>query len=245
MNEINSRHDKEVRLILSLKEENSIEEDVDDALAHGLLVTKIVSLLTKELNTSKRLSYEIEVAAMLHDIGKIKLGEYLYGRHEQTMGVEEVRYMRMHPNLSCRVLRRKANYPEHVLNVIYHHHENVDGTGYPDNLTGDYIPYGAKVLRPCDVFAALVSERPYRSAFDIKTSIEMMIDEFKHFDMKIFLAFMNVVNSEEFDVIREFVADANAQSFIRFQKNEVSETKDAIVPKMFETDEIEWIENKR
>ena len=66
--------------------------------------------------------------------------------------------------------------------------------GYPSNLSGKEIPLGARILRVCDVYAALSSDRPYRKAFDITTVIDLMIDEIKNFDMEVFLAFQRVVH---------------------------------------------------
>ena len=60
------------------------------------------------------------------------------------------------------------------------------------------IPEGARILRVCDVFAALISNRPYRSAFDVDTAMDLMIEEVKNFDMKIFLAFQRMVNADDF-----------------------------------------------
>ena len=57
---------------------------------------------------------------------------------------------------------------------------------------------GARILRVCDVFAALISNRPYRSAFDVDTAMDLMIEEVKNFDMKVFLAFQRMVNADDF-----------------------------------------------
>ena len=62
---------------------------------------------------------------------------------------------------------------------------------------GEEIPIGARILRVCDVYAALISDRPYRKGFDISTVMELMIDEVKNFDMQVFLAFQRVVHKDE------------------------------------------------
>lgn len=69
------------------------------------------------------------------------------------------------------------------------------------NLTREEIPFGARVIRVCDVFAALTSDRPYRSAFDVQTAMQMMIEESKNFDIQVFLAFMNVVHTADLEQI--------------------------------------------
>ena len=80
--------------------------------------------------------------------------------------------------------------------MVLYHHENYDGSGYPYNLMRDDIPLGARIIRVCDVFAALSSDRPYRKAFPFTKATEMMIDEVKEFDMKVFLAFQNVIHTD-------------------------------------------------
>ena len=72
-----------------------------------------------------------------------------------------------------------------------------DGSGYPNNLKGEEIPLGARILRVCDAFGALIANRPYRSAFDIETAISIMIEEVKNFDMRVFLTFQKVTQSED------------------------------------------------
>ncbi len=102
----------------------------------------------------------------------------------------------MHSSLGYEELKEQG-YSDIVLQSILYHHENYDGSGYPSNLSGDSIPLGARILRVCDVYAALSSDRPYRKAFDVSTVIELMIDEIKNFDMEVFLAFQRVVHNNE------------------------------------------------
>ena len=105
--------------------------------------------------------------------------------------------MRMHPRLGYEILIR-YDFSDFIIESILYHHENYDGSGYPENLAGDSIPIGGRILRVCDVYAALTSERPYRQAFDQDTALELMIDEVKNFDMKVFLAFQRVIHEEDF-----------------------------------------------
>ena len=88
-----------------------------------------------------------------------------------------------------------------ILETILYHHENYDGSGYPENLEGEDIPLGARILRVCDVFIALTSDRSYRRALDVDTAVQLMIEEVKNFDMEVFLAFMKVVH--EVDVNKD------------------------------------------
>ena len=77
----------------------------------------------------------------------------------------------------------------------------MDGSGYPENLSGEAIPLGARIIRVCDVYAALTSDRPYRKSFDRKTAVELMIEDIKDFDIKVFLAFQRMLHEENEPVI--------------------------------------------
>jgi HD-GYP domain-containing protein (c-di-GMP phosphodiesterase class II) len=122
------------------------------------------------------------------------------GGKDESFVVEQLRYVRQHSKLSADILKTKG-YSDFIIDSILYHHENYDGSGYPENLVGDSIPLGARILRVCDVFIALTSDRPYRKAFDVETTVGLMIDEVKNFDMKVFLAFLKVIH--EIDLERD------------------------------------------
>lgn len=186
----------------------SIEDDLKEAIDHGILVSKLAKLLAITLNKEEEFCCYMSQAGLVHDIGKLKLGEYLYGRKKDVLAIEELKYVRMHPALGYEILI-KEDYNQIIAKAVLHHHENYDGSGYPSNLKEDEIPYGARILRICDVFAALISKRRYRSSFDIDTAIELMIDEVKNFDMVIFLSFLQAVHSEEMKEILNYVHSIN------------------------------------
>ena len=98
---------------------------------------------------------------------------------------------------------------------ILYHHENYDGTGYPANLAGEKIPFGARILRICDVYCALTSDRPYRSAFPREQAMELMTEEVKNFDLKMFLAFQRVIHSGSRKAIELSDVDELIQEIIK------------------------------
>jgi len=99
----------------------------------------------------------------------------------------------MHSLLSYNIVKSRG-YNERVCETILYHHENMDGSGYPENLTGEDIPEGSRIIRVCDVFAALTTDRPYRKSFTKDEALSLMIDEINSFDMRVFLAFEHVVH---------------------------------------------------
>lgn len=172
---------------------------IPEALMHGICVSNLAYDIGKELELDDKYCNMLAMAGMVHDIGKVKVYAYLYGG-DDTLNVEKLKYIRMHSKLGYDILSEKG-FSNDVLEAVLYHHENYDGSGYPENLAGENIPLSARILRVSDVFAALISNRTYRKAFDFNTAIELMIDEVKNFDMKIFLAFMRVIHNVDINKI--------------------------------------------
>ena len=172
-----------------------IVNDFKSGIKHGVLVANLTFALAKEYGMSDDEAYELKLAAMVHDIGKLKLSEYLYGRTNESLPEEEKKSMRMHSKLSSDVLK-KYDYSDNIMNIVLSHHECYDGSGYPDGLAGEDIPVGARILKVTDEFSALISDRPYRKAFDIDTAVSIMIDEVKNVDMKIFILFQRLIHED-------------------------------------------------
>ncbi len=170
-----------------------LDLDLSSELNHGIIVSNLAYDVAKELGQNEEFCYQMAIAGILHDIGKLKLTGYIDGQEKDPLLIEELKYVRMHSALGYEELKNQG-YSDIVLESILYHHENYDGTGYPSNLSGKEIPLGARILRVCDVYAALSSDRPYRKAFDITTVIDLMIDEIKNFDMEVFLAFQRVIH---------------------------------------------------
>ena len=169
--------------------------DLEKEIKHGIQVSNLAYQTGKMLGLEETMCHELAVAGILHDIGKLKLRNYI-AAEENPLIVEEIKYVRRHPKLGYESLKERG-YSDFILESIYYHHENYDGSGYPKNLLGEDIPLGARILRICDVYAALTSKRSYRDAFSPEMAMEMLIDEVKNFDMKIFLAFQRTMHEEE------------------------------------------------
>ena len=172
-----------------------IDYDLISVINHGIAVSNLAYQVGETIGLPQDQCYELALAGVLHDIGKLRLSRYVSGK-ENPLVVEEIKYVRRHPQLGCEALVNRG-YSSFVLESIYYHHENYDGSGYPQNLQGEEIPLGSRILRVCDTYAALTEKRPYREAFEPETAIRLMIDEIKNFDMQVFLAFMKVVHRDD------------------------------------------------
>ena len=163
--------------------ETPIHADIKETISHGIIVSNLAYLVGKELG-------------MLHDLGKVRLNFYMNEKVEdEILAVDETRYMRMHPSIGYAILA-DYDYNQTVLDAVLYHHEHYDGTGYPHNLVGKQIPLVGRIMHVCDIFGALISNRDYREGFDVETALDIMIDEVKNFDMKVFLAFQRVAFSD-------------------------------------------------
>jgi putative two-component system response regulator len=108
----------------------------------------------------------------LHDLGKVAVPEAILLK-PGPLTPEERGTLQRHPVIGeeiCRPLRSLAA----VLPIIRHHHERLDGSGYPDGLSGDEIPQSARIMQVVDVYDALTSNRPYRSALSPKAALEIL-----------------------------------------------------------------------
>lgn len=198
-----------------------IKETVCSEMHHALEVSNMAVLISKELGKDKKFCDDIAVAGVLHDIGKLRVNRYVYSdEQDDTLVVEKMKYVRMHSTYSRDILKGEV-YPENIIEAVYHHHENYDGSGYPDGLKGNNIPEMSRILRTCDVFSALISNRSYRKAFDPKTAMAIMIDEIEDYDMEVFLAFQRVFHTDDFPEkikLQDMASELQMRQFRLFEK---------------------------
>jgi HD-GYP domain-containing protein (c-di-GMP phosphodiesterase class II) len=113
-----------------------------------------------ELGLDENSLGDIEITALLHDIGKIGIPDAILNKPAK-LTAEEYALMKKHPEYGWAVLHQVPGMERASL-LILHHHENFDGTGYPGGLKGEEIPIGSRIVSVIDAFDAMVSNRPYR-----------------------------------------------------------------------------------
>lgn len=157
---------------------------------HSVKVAYYSLLIGFNLKMPLRLMLSIVIAAFFHDIGKFKLDfNVLYKASKLTES--EFEYIKTHSELGASLLK-KLHFPKGVCEMVLQHHENIDGTGYPYGLEGGDISTGAKIIRVADVYSSLTVDRVYRSRFNEKETIEIMLDEIKYYDFEVFSKFLLV-----------------------------------------------------
>ena len=134
----------------------------------------------------------LRYAAFLHDIGKIGIHESILAK-EGRLTEDEYRMMQAHPAMGADIIKG-VEFLRPVVPLVYHHQERYDGKGYPDGLTGDAIPLGARIVSVLDTFDAMTSDRPYRKAMPLpKALAELRRCAGTQFDPEVVEAFIAVL----------------------------------------------------
>lgn len=171
-----NKHLSEVNtLYLSTIETLAMAIDAKDQVTHGHIrrVQRFAVGLARALGvTDERQLRAIEAAALLHDMGKLAIPEFILNKPGK-LTVREFSVMKTHAAIGADLLS-SIQFPYPVVPIVRHHHENWDGTGYPDGIRGSDIPLGARILSVVDCYDALTSDRPYRPAMSSQDALEIL-----------------------------------------------------------------------
>jgi len=163
---------------------------------HSFRVSKISEAIGKEIGFDVEGLRILRLGGLLHDIGKIGIPESILNKPGK-LTEKEYEIVKTHPAEGERILKPIID-EEGILHIVRHHHEMLDGSGYPDGLKGDDIPLVARIAAVADVFDALTSKRPYRKALKKEEVIGYMAEKTgKYFDPNVMNAFIKVVQKGE------------------------------------------------
>ncbi len=163
---------------------------------HSDRVAVYAKAMAEALDLSIDQTTALEMAAYLHDIGKIGVRETILLKPGK-LDDEEMTQMRHHPLIGASILRPVA-FPWPIAPVVRHHHEHYDGRGYPAGLKGEEIPVLARVLTVADAYEAMTSDRPYRRGCTRQEALdELERCRGTHFDPKIIDAFLGVLSEPD------------------------------------------------
>ena len=165
------------RLLLSTVETLATAIDAKDEVTHDHVrrVQQGTLGLARELGVTDADTLKgIEAAALLHDTGKIAVPEHILNKPGRLTPAE-FETMKRHAPIGANILS-SIEFPYPVVPIVRHHHENWDGTGYPDGLKGAEIPLGARILSVVDCFDALTSDRPYRRRMTEEDALKIIVD---------------------------------------------------------------------
>jgi HD-GYP domain-containing protein (c-di-GMP phosphodiesterase class II) len=159
---------------------------------HSVAVCALMVALGQQLGLQGRQLKEAGMAGMLHDIGKILVPDSILNKPGKLTDAE-FSAMKRHPELGHDLMSGGAALGPMVLDVCLHHHEKIDGSGYPHGLRGDQISIFAKMGAVCDVYDAITSVRPYKAGWDPGEALRRMAEWKGHFEPRVFQAFVKCV----------------------------------------------------
>ena len=152
---------------------SAIEKRDFHAVGHQQRVTKLAVAIARQMKIPQDQCEAVEIAAMVHDVGKIEIPAEVLSKPMQLTKME-FSVVANHPMASYNLIKH-VHFPRSVSKIVLQHHEKMDGSGYPQCLSGDEILPEARILVVADVIAAMTADRPHRSAL----SLDIAIDEIK------------------------------------------------------------------
>jgi putative two-component system response regulator len=175
---------------------------------HSTRLAEWAVRIGQELGLGESGLEDIEVAALLHDAGKVGVPDAIL-KKPGALDASEWRVMRMHPEFSWAVLRLVPGLERASLYAL-HHHEKYNGSGYPAGLKGEEIPIGSRIVSVIDSFDAMVASRPYKEGLPIEEALRRLVaDSGTHFDPAVVQHFIRIARAEMSSV---FAATGISQS---------------------------------
>lgn len=157
-------------VVLALARSVEAKHSVTDE--HTGQLADYAAKLGQNLGMTEEELEELRLGCLLHDIGKVAVPDSILLK-PQRLSAEETEIVRQHPVTGERICAPLKSL-RGILPIIRHHHERMDGSGYPDGLSGEEIPLKARILQIADVYDALIKERPYREALSSEEALEIL-----------------------------------------------------------------------
>ena len=161
----------------------------DYTYMHSVAVCALMIALSRQLGLDEQQTRDAGMAGLLHDLGKAMIPMEILNKPGKLTD-EEFALVKTHPEEGYRLLLEGKGISEIAKDVCLHHHEKIDGSGYPKGLNGESMSLYAKMGAVCDVYDAVTSNRPYKAGWDPAESIKRMAEWKGHFDPTVFQAFV-------------------------------------------------------
>ena len=156
---------------------------------HSVDVATMSMVLAKQQGLSQKQIYEIGVAGLLHDIGKTKIPLDILNKAARLTD-EEFAVMKQHPVFGYRMIKDRDEFSNEICMAVLQHHEKMNSKGYPVGFPSDKITQYARILTIADIYDALVTERPYKSAFSQRDAVEMIMSMTGELDITAMKSFL-------------------------------------------------------
>ncbi len=163
---------------------------------HNIRVSRLAERIAYAMGLEDDVCQCIAVSGVFIDLGKMAMDTSVFN-NSRDLTEDEFEYVKQHTTKSTQILMQANHVSKDVLMNIIHHHENFDGSGYPNQLVGNQIPIGARILKICDVFYALLEKRPFREDYSKKDALIIMEKEVEKFDPQIMPIFRDIVSTSK------------------------------------------------
>ena len=147
----------------------ALAEADGDTYRHSLEVAATATVVGERLGLTPAEIVEVELGALLHDVGKLRLPPHILGKPGR-LSEDERRLVRLHPEWGAEMVGRIPGL-EAVALIVRLHHERPDGTGYPHGLSRERIPIASRIVSVCDAYGAMTKRRPYSEPLDVDTAL--------------------------------------------------------------------------
>lgn len=186
-------------IMKSIEGDDAVAFNIDElkvcdeyTFTHCVEVATISMIIAKQMGFSQDDISQIGLTGLLHDIGKSKIPLEVLNK-PGALTDEEFHIMKQHPVIGFHLLKNDTSLSKNVLYGVLQHHEKINGGGYPLGVSGEQVTPYARILAVADIFDALVSVRPYKSAFTKRDATEMIIAMTAELDIQVIRAFLNSV----------------------------------------------------
>ncbi len=164
----------------------------DITYQHSLLVAGLAAAFGTKVGLTLNSQRLLSKAALIHDIGKAHVPREILNKTGKLTEAE-MNVMRTHPVVGYDILVKQGGVDPRVLDVVRHHHEYLDGSGYPDGLRGNQISDFTRLATICDIYAALVERRAYKAPMPPKAALSILVDMGPKLDATLVKTFSNII----------------------------------------------------
>ena len=167
---------------------SALKDHHDSTFSHSLQTCGYLVEFSHEIGISGEEIENLAIAGIVHDIGKIRIPHWILNKPGRFTRAE-FNVVKRHPTVGYKILQKNPEISADILDATLHHHEHLDGSGYPDGLRGSQISNVALLVAVADVFSALTEKRPYKEALSNEEAYDQMLEMENHLDMSLVQAF--------------------------------------------------------
>ena len=171
---------------------NALKTSDEYTFKHSVDVATMSMILAKQQGLSQKQIYEIGVAGLLHDIGKTRIPLEILNKPAKLTD-DEFSVMKQHPVFGYRMIKDRNEFNNEICLAVLQHHEKMNSKGYPVGFPSDNITQYARILSVTDIYDALVTERPYKSAFSQRDAVEMIMSMTSELDLTAMKSFLESI----------------------------------------------------